>query len=189
MLFDLPSLYTSAFGYVAVPYFKFGMPTVDSNVDSLRENYSGNAGLIVNKVVWQVACTIDGYTLPNEPLIQIDGPKKNLVKTGIDGTDGTFKELFGNDDYNIVIKGIAIQDDGSDEYPYDIISAIDRLATKKQRLEIWNKIANNYGTNGIQNLVIENVEYPAIEGAQSWQPYILHCVSDFDFSLKVKIKS
>ena len=37
-------------------------------------------------------CSIDDFELPNEPLIEISGGK-SIVKTQVDGMEGTFKEL------------------------------------------------------------------------------------------------
>ena len=179
MILDLVSLYTSAFGYVALPFNKGSMPVTSG----VAKSQWGNQ--FPDTKVYRAPCTIGNFQLPNEPMIEIKGPKKSIVETGIDGIDGTAKQIFGIEDYLITIKGIAIQLDGSDSYPEDIMRQINILCKQKNNLDITNAVAQLYGINKI---LIYDVDYPAVEGAQSWQPYILTCKSDFDFDLKVKIE-
>src|SRR4051812_37969472 len=60
--------------------------------------------------------TINGWQLPLEQLIEING-KKILIKTPIDGQKGTFKEMFAEDDWQIIIRGVLVQDDGTNNFP------------------------------------------------------------------------
>lgn len=123
------------------------------------------------------------YQLPNEPLIAISG-SKTIVKTGIDGIKGTFKEGFSIDDYSITIRGIAINEDReSEEYPQEIVRKIRRIAELQGSLKVVNDLLSMFG---ITRLVIETCEFPDFPGAPSVQPYILNCLSDQEFDLELK---
>ena len=79
----------------------------------------------------QGTCDLDGYRLPNEPIVEING-SKTIIKTPIDGQDGTFKELYSKNDWDITIRGIAVnEDEESDDYPEEIVSKLYQLDAKK----------------------------------------------------------
>ncbi len=123
-------------------------------------------------------CKLDDVELPNEPLIEISG-SKSIVRTAIDGMDGTFKELYALNDYVITIRGIAISDD--DSYPEAFIRDLKNLFEKKKEIRIVNDLTGYFRIN---NIVIESMSLPSVEGAQSFQPYQLNCYSDKKIDLK-----
>jgi hypothetical protein len=94
---------------------------------------------------------------------------------------GTFKEMFSQDDYKIIIRGVAVLEDGTDEYPKEQISRIRKLAEKQSNIDIICEMITIFG---ISKIVIESCSFPVVEGAPGYQPYQLNCLSDFDFDIE-----
>ena len=126
--------------------------------------------------------TLDGVRLPNEPLISITG-KKRIITTPIDGHNGSFKEFFANDDYRIVIRGIAVNEEEEEYYPEKIVRELRKLAEKPSALKVANKLLSYFNIN---QLVIEEYDFPAVEGGMGLQPYTFTCLSDESFELELK---
>jgi hypothetical protein len=136
-----------------------------------------------------MTCKLDGFQLPNEPVIEINGGQ-NIIKTLIDtSTDprdrivGTFKEMFSQDDYKIIIRGVAVLEDGTDEYPEEQIKKIRELSEKQSNIKIECTLATIFN---IPKIVIESCSFPGVEGAPGFQPYQLNCLSDFDFNIELQ---
>jgi hypothetical protein len=123
------------------------------------------------------------YQLPNEPTVLITG-KKNIVKTALAGNtqSGTVKELISVEDYDIVIRGIAINTDSKFTYPEDQIKAIHELFLLNEAHFIDCGLT---ALLGIDKLVIEEITFPEMIGIQHAQAYELKCVSDNDFELVI----
>ncbi len=118
-------------------------------------------------------CKIDGYLLPNEPLITITGVQ-TIVKTKVTGLKGTVKELISQDDFRVVIKGI-ITNDVDDNYPAEEVEKLKAICKKQESLEIINKLT---GIFEIPRIAIESYDVFGIEGHQSQQAYQINAISD-----------
>lgn len=126
-------------------------------------------------------CTIDGFDLPNEPLIEIEGGK-SIVRTELTGYPGSVKENMGLDDYAIVIRGVAINED-SDDYPEDLVRRLREIAEKKSSLTVRSPLLGIFNINLI---AIERHRFPANEGELNAQPFEFQCYSDFDVELIIR---
>jgi hypothetical protein len=186
---DLRDIFQKAFG--AIPY---------NRIDTTRkvteaQPYSGieSTGFEstqMSKLLGTplfMPCTLDNFQLPNEPVIEINGGQ-TIIKTPIDSsTDpqkrrfGTFKEMFSLDDYKIIIRGVAVLEDGTDEYPEEQIKQIRYLCEKASNIAIACTLTTIFG---IPKIVIESCSFPGVEGAPGYQPYQLNCLSDFDFDIE-----
>lgn len=191
---DLLDIYNRAFGtkYSAVSTIAIVPPTslfskqdlsVPINEGSKFQNeeieqLSGEKQSLLGTAIF-FPCSLDNYDLPNEPLISISG-KNRIIKTEIDGNEGTFKEFFSRDDYDIVIRGIAINEDNPDDYPVDIVRKLRQLAEKAE-LDVTNKLLGYFN---VKQLVIESYSFPAVEGTMM-QPYEFKCLSDKTFDLEL----
>lgn len=123
---------------------------------------------------------LDRYELPNEPLIRITGQNR-IVRTPLDGKNGTFKEFFSVDDYEVVIKGIAINDANEDIYPEAIVRKIRELC-EDGSAEVTCKLLSFFN---IKRLAFEKWDFPPLEGV-IWQPYEIKCYSDEPYELELK---
>jgi|ERR1017187_2546136 hypothetical protein len=181
-----------AAGYKGVPTFNFAnlknkasvagpnsvdnIPTID---DTGIVNTDFNKSSSELGTPYFMPCKLDDFQLPNEPLIEIRG-MNNIIKTPIDGNEGTFKEKWSLGDYVVRIRGIAMLETNSDAYPEAQIRAIRALIEKQEDVKVVNNLCAYFG---IYNLAIENWDFPALEGAPGMQPYELHCLSDSFFDL------
>lgn len=126
-------------------------------------------------------CKIDDFQLPNEPLIEISG-SKTIIKTPIDGNEGTFKEHFTKGDYVITIRGICVNEDDTDDYPEEQVRGIRDIIEKQEHVSVTNRLLSFFN---IDHLAIESFRFPAVEGAPGMQPYELSCLSDRFMSLEL----
>lgn len=182
--FNLPELYTNAFGQIAGKVFILD-PVVRvpeaKGVNQLTVIDSDTDRTSIMGTPIHMPCKLNDTELPNEPMIEIRGAK-NIVTTPIDGMDGTFKELFSIGDYRVTIRGIVIQEDGTDNYPDVEVRAIRDLCESKTDLRISNQLTTIFG---ITNVVIVDYEFGVIEGANGTQPYVINCLSDKDIDIEL----
>lgn len=184
MRVNLLDIYAKAFGYVGKPwatanlnsYIPFGSLFDKQEVPSFQVKQATLLGTALF-----MPCKLDGFQLPNEPIIEVSGGKR-VIKTVIDGSDGTFKEQHSMDDYSVIIRGIAVSQD-SDEYPEKDVRKIRQLCEKKGNVTAVCQLLTFFG---IDKLVIESFSFPAIEGAPGMQPYELTCISDKEFDIELK---
>lgn len=105
---------------------------------------------------------------------------KNITRTDILGGNGTVKEIFGFEDWDIRIRTLCITDEmPAREYEKRIIewAQITQSIEVESDLFIWKDI---------KNLVIENIDVKSIEGSPGIIPIELQCSSDEPFELIYK---
>ena len=126
---------------------------------------------------------IDGYTLPNEPTIAFVRRKK-IVTTAMVGAklEGDVKELISMGDWEISIRGIAINYESKAFYPEDLVREIWNLEGRTEALPILCALTSLLG---IYSIVIKEIRLPEMIGIQHAQAYELICVSDRDFILEI----
>ena len=122
---------------------------------------------------FSLPCVIDNVRLPNEPLISIKGNKR-IIKTAVPGLQGTIKEHIQLGDYKITIKGIAVNDE-EDDLPQAEIRDIRELCEKLGSLKITNRLLSYFNIN---HITITDFDFPAVEGMQNAQLYVINALSD-----------
>ncbi len=127
---------------------------------------------------------LGGVLLPNEPTIVITG-RKNILETPLVGSTrkGTVKELISIEDYDITIRGIAINLKSKLVYPEDEVKGLNDLFNLNESLSIECALTNLFG---IYRLVIKQVSFPEMRGVQHAQAFEFNCVSDEDFILELQ---
>lgn len=151
---------------------------VDFDSQTLQDVEGDSTSLLGTHIF--LPCKLNDYMLPNEPLISISG-KNRIVKTEIDGNEGTFKEKFSRDDYSILIRGVAINEQNPDEYPTDIVRKLRQLCEETE-VSVVNRLLGHFNVN---QLVIESYNFPSVEGMIGVQPYEFKCLSDKTFELEL----
>jgi hypothetical protein len=121
------------------------------------------------------------YTLPDWPLFDITG-QRNIIKTPMQGKDGTVKEYISDDDYLITIRGFLINYD-SPGYPEQQLQELMQVINAKVAIGITSQVFNLLD---IHNIVIERWSFPAVEGYENMQPFELECTSDQPVELEIK---
>jgi hypothetical protein len=179
---NLLGLYQNTFGYIGVPFpnasVKAYLPNEDT-VEVLKQAFNGKS--VLGTPIF-MPITIDGYTLPNTPIVSIRG-SKTIIETKIDNADGTFKEGFSLNDYEIMIQGIAIDENEPDLYPEDQVREIRRLFEERRSLKASNDLLTYFG---IEFIVIYDLNLPGEAGAESYQPYTMKCKSDKEYDLEIE---
>jgi hypothetical protein len=112
-------------------------------------------------------------------LITVDQPIR-VIKTEIQGRDGTVKEYIGKDDAKVTINGMITGKNGI--YPRDEVA----------RLKAWLDAPVSKGivawwldNLGISNLVVEDYSFPQVEGGYSYQQFAINCISDAPVELRI----
>lgn len=146
-----------------------------------RPSTLGYAGAHVGDIFLDTL-TLDGWTLPVDPLISVSA-SKTVIQTQMTGGVGPVVEEVAMEGYTIVIRGVLINED-NDDYPYDQVAKLNNLFNKMGGIRIQNDILNR--CYGIDKIVIKSHSEPAEAGSQSMQAYTITAVSDRDVQLEIK---
>lgn len=99
---------------------------------------------------------------------------KNIIKTALQGRDGTVKEYISSGDDDIKIEGV-IYGNGINNYPQSDIQKLIALTDVPQSLKVTSSFLKMFN---IQDIVIEDSDIKQMEGARNYQPFTLYCCSD-----------
>jgi hypothetical protein len=103
-----------------------------------------------------------------------------IIKTEIQGRNGTVKEYIGEDDATVGIQGVIVGSNG--HYPALEVSKLNDW----RRAPVAKAVTSTYLQNlGISNLVVEDCSIPQIAGGYSYQTFTLNCISDLPIELKI----
>jgi hypothetical protein len=100
--------------------------------------------------------------------------KKNIVKTAIQGRNGTVKEYVSDGDYDITLEGGLFSENPND-YPYDKVKLLATLLQMPAAITMVSEYAQLFG---IHNIVIEDFEFKQEHGKQNVQLFRIKAVSD-----------
>lgn len=112
-------------------------------------------------------------------LIEVNLPK-NIVKTQVQGRNGTVKEYISNDDYQITINGAVISP-YPDVPPSQEVQVLRELAEAPVSVQMYS---NFLGYFKIVTVVIESFTARQIEGTRNAIGFTMQCVSDEPFEIQ-----
>jgi hypothetical protein len=102
---------------------------------------------------------------------------KNISRTDVIGGNGTVKEIYGFDDWQIRIRTVCHNDELS-------------VREYEKRFIEWSEVIQSisvegdlFGWKNIHNLVIESIDIRSLEGTPNIIPIELNCISDEPFEL------
>jgi Domain of unknown function (DUF6046) len=107
---------------------------------------------------------------------------KNIVKTVVQGRDGTVKEYISDGDYIVSLKG-AFSSTFMQSYPKDITKRLISICKKKAPLKVTSEFLLMFD---IHELVIDEFTFDQVEGKQNVQKFDIKCCSDTPLILKQK---
>lgn len=119
------------------------------------------------------------YQLPNEPIMSIKGSKalKLTAIRRLRGT-GTVKEERSLNDYEITIRGLAINEEAN-EYPEAQIREIRSICEQNGVVYLTSYFSRLFNINKVS---IKDYDFPRFPtNSIRVQPYVINCVSDMDF--------
>ena len=100
--------------------------------------------------------------------------QKNIVKTSIQGRDGTEKEYVSSGDYNITIEGI-ISSGQNNVYPFDDVQALKEICKVPEPIPMVNEFLNLFE---IDVVLIEDFVFPQKAGFRDNQAFKISAISD-----------
>lgn len=106
---------------------------------------------------------------------------KKIVKTEIQGRDGTVKEYIGLDDYQVTINGIIAGTNGN--YPFSAVQYLKQMLDAPVSVPVVSTFLNNLG---IYNLVVEDYSIPQEAGGYSKQDFTINAISDSPIELLIQ---
>lgn len=187
--FNLVDLYQKAFGIKGV---RFNV-SASQSVESANNTYFDIPGVESRLLVPGQSLSVLGtpiyehftfsytekgktrsITLPDWPLMSVSA-HKNILCTPIKGLPGTVKEFINFDDYKISIRGMLINYESND-YPEQLVHDLHDFFKINDQLVITSPILNNQ--LDVDAVVMESIDFPALEGFPNVQPYQIDMISD-----------
>lgn len=118
--------------------------------------------------------TLNDFDLPPASIIDFRR-SKNVTKTRLSGNNGTVKEIYAFDDWQIRIRGLCLDDPKAGITAYQ----------QQQELLKWENLADSIRVFGdyftdksIYDIVIEDINLPQREGSTNILPFVITAVSD-----------
>lgn len=184
---DIFDLYQQVFGLGFMRIRPLRLTALEDKVDLTAMTLEGDAepssalkSFIGTPI--HLPLTINGYLLPNEPLVTITMNKK-IIETELDGNDGTFKEEFSLGDYDVNIKGILIDENNPDQLPESQIRQLRDVLETRGSVKVSNTLLSFFN---IDRLAIYSCSFPEYAGSMEMVPYEITCKSDKEFDLELK---
>lgn len=155
-----PALYKSALGTPVVIDVTFRSVTYT--------DFNQNRQITTDEVQLQtVLCTV------TRPSI--------IVKTQIQGKNGTVKEYISKDDFAVTINGIVSGENG--QYPETETLALQRIAEAPVAIPVVSRYLNGLG---IYNIVVQDYSMPQTAGGISKQEFTINGLSDEPLELQIQ---
>lgn len=128
----------------------------------------------IDQVVYQVP-EVKLYTM----VLVVDS-QKNIVKTPIQGLNGTIKEYISDSDDVVVMKGRINGKNGV--HPFQEVKDLHKLLMAPVAVKVISKWLQNLD---IDTLVVESAHIPQEEGGYSYQSFEITFSTDFPIELNI----
>lgn len=140
---------------------KLGTP-VYCDIKFTGQSYTDNSGKVLSFP-----------DLVFETVIMSINQSKNIVKTEVQGLDGTVKEYIGLGDFVVSINLIVTGPNG--QYPRDKVALLRQMLMAPIPVAVTSWYLQIFG---ISYLVVESFSIGQEEGGYSYQPVSISCLSD-----------
>lgn len=147
-----PELYKSALGTPVVIDLEFESVTY-------KDLVSGKILKTPNVKFETILCTV--------------AQAKKIIKTEIQGRDGTVKEYIGMDDYQVSINGIIVGENRV--YPANKVGLLKSVLDAPVPIGVVSSFLNNLG---VFRIVVNDYTLPQVAGGQSKQDFSVNAISD-----------
>lgn len=161
----------------------FGLKTGSKGVQSFPVDGSGDKPITYSDITYTLTNSDVVYRLPvmtfQAILVSVSFPR-NIVKTSIQGRDGTVKEYIGEGDAVISFRGVITGKNG--HYPANEVNALKQLITAPISVPVTSDYLNNLGIN---NVVFDDRSFEQEEGGYSYQGFTINAISDNPIELHI----
>lgn len=140
---------------------QLGTPIWD-RVTFSHKGYTDNKGILIDPQQITFEAILISVTFP-----------RNIIKTVIQGRNGTVKEYIGEGDANVSFRGVICGING--HYPAAEVALLRSIATAPSPIEVYSEYLQNLDINTI---VFEDRSFEQEEGGRSYQTFSLNAVSD-----------
>lgn len=106
---------------------------------------------------------------------------RNIVKTPIQGRDGTVKEYINNGDYQIECNGLIVSPQAN-VFPRNDIEALNNLMTLNSSIVVSSSFLNLFN---ISDVVVEEFSFAEQEGYRNQCAFTFRLISDDPIEIKV----
>lgn len=106
--------------------------------------------------------------------------QRNIVKTIINGRNGSVKEFINNGDYSLKIQGF-FATQNPDVYPEEDVKVLVSYLEAPVSLKITNSFLNNYFN--INQMVVEELKFEQVVGQRNIQFFTINASSDRPFEV------
>jgi hypothetical protein len=140
---------------------------------------------------------LEGVNLVIPPLITISG-QKQVIKTPVAGRNYSVKEIISCQDWQLNIKGFAINAEVIEwsnedflvkirkkEFPEQNLLELINLYKKNRSVKIESTITSLFG---FDRIVIESLNFPEFEGLEDCFPFEINAISDIPLEVSLKNK-
>lgn len=144
----------------------------------------GNPGPDPKNPITNYYIDLNGNQIPYEPLtldlvLLTVSNDKNIIKTVIQGRNGTVKEYISDGDYQIELKGIISNKDNV--YPKETIQKLINILKIPSEIPVISDYLQLFGINYV---VIVPSNFPQIEGFRNQQEFTITMLSDEPINLE-----
>jgi len=132
----------------------------------------GGTHEVYNRFGKLIEKTLGDFEMPAATLCEFRRAK-NITQTNVLGSNGTVKEIFGFDDWQISFKGVCLPEPGRTEVEQkEMLLQLEKVAG---RIEVIGELFDEKDINAI---VISEVSFPQIQGKPRVIPFEINALSD-----------
>lgn len=188
--FDIQEAFKQPFGIysLAPAYFTKGdaqtvqLPDYQAQVapEPVSEIKSPIGGYLYDafSVEYEDANVAKVYQMPVPTVAELSRAK-NIIRTALQGRNGTVKEYISMGDWQIILRGFIINYD-QDLYPEVAVSQLNQVFELNRSVVLNSR---QLSLVGIRQVVVEDIRFPSLEGYSNVQPFELQLLSDDDYNL------
>lgn len=125
--------------------------------------------------------TINELALPDNTIISVTGRNK-IIETDLNSKRGSFKELWAKEDYRVTLRGMVVQNDGTENPPDEQLRAIKQLLDEEAHLPIECDLTTLFD---ISDVAIYDYKFPPVKGMPMVRAFELMLKSDSTYDLEL----
>lgn len=140
---------------------------------------SSNKKSYLGTLVWSdMLLKLDGIEVYFDTVLFNVNQTKNIVKTALQGRNGTIKEYISDGDYVIDVKAALVSQNR--EYPEDAVRNLVAMLQLPFAIEVTSPLLQLFG---VYSIVVEDYSFPTQAGFTNTQLVEMNCVSDSPIEL------